>query len=283
MESVGNQLRTARTRKALTLEDVRASTRISLHILNAIECDDSSQAGSPFLYRSFVKQFGRCVGLSSEELSFALASATESLAEPLLPGQPGVAEKPKVPGLKPKRVKKLRWVFSFTSLFVMLGACSTFYEQWQTTRAAAQSSGTPTAAVLSRKLPNEKRTADPKAKIDGNAAEVGSSAAESPSAPEAFSLKLSALKNTWLSVIADGHEVFIGVLQADESRTLQGHQTARILTGNAGAVEVVFNGRSLGPLGPEGQTRTVVFTKDSYNVLQSRAQFALANLIPGAR
>jgi uncharacterized protein DUF4115 len=97
---------------------------------------------------------------------------------------------------------------------------------------------------------------------------------------EAFRIKLSAVENTWLSLAADGKEVFKGTLRADETRTLEGYQTARVRTGNAGGLEVVFNGRSLGKLGPEGQMRTVVFTKDSYNVLQPRLSLPLATIIP---
>ena len=61
MESVGEQLREQRFRKGLTLEDIHASTRISLKNLRSIENDDLSQISSAFFYKSFVRQFAEHV------------------------------------------------------------------------------------------------------------------------------------------------------------------------------------------------------------------------------
>jgi hypothetical protein len=56
MQSVGQVLREERLRQSLTLEEVSASTRISLKNLDAIEKDDFNQIGAPFFYKSFVRQ-----------------------------------------------------------------------------------------------------------------------------------------------------------------------------------------------------------------------------------
>ena len=91
-----------------------------------------------------------------------------------------------------------------------------------------------------------------------------------------FELKLSALEATWLSVAADGKEIFTGTLKPSEIKVLEGHEKALVRAGNAGGLSVEFNGKLLGRLGPRGQVRTVVFTKDRYEIVPSAAPLALA-------
>lgn len=272
MDSIGFQLKNARVRRGLSIEEVSKTTRIPIRSLHAIENDDLGSMDSAFFYRSFVRQFAQCVHLDHLALAELLGAASEQIPEPLVPGQDGARSRPDVPGLRPKRHHKLRWVLSVASLAVMLGACSSFYEFWERSRTVPDPSG----SVHAPGKGSEPETSQPRA-----AAEKSESAPSVPEATaEAFRIKLSAVENTWLSLAADGKEVFKGTLRADETRTLEGYQTARVRTGNAGGLEVVFNGRSLGKLGPEGQMRTVVFTKDSYNVLQPRLSLPLATIIP---
>jgi hypothetical protein len=107
---------------------------------------------------------------------------------------------------------------------------------------------------------------------------VVESAEATPAAPApdtAIHIELSAIEPTWLSITADGKQTYSGVLATAETKTLEGHETARIHTGNAGGVNVVFNGRALGTLGRRGQIRTVLFTRTGYEVLEPSAVMEL--------
>jgi hypothetical protein len=97
-----------------------------------------------------------------------------------------------------------------------------------------------------------------------------------------FYVQLSAIERTWLSIVADGKETFSGVLDASQTKVLEGHESARIRTGNAGGLNVTFNGKDIGTLGPRGTVRTVVFTKNNYEVLPSAARVALTAFIQNA-
>lgn len=104
---------------------------------------------------------------------------------------------------------------------------------------------------------------------------------EAPDSETAFRVELSALEPTWLSIVEDGKETFSGTLEAAESKVLEGHETARIRTGNAGGLSLVFNGRAIGTVGPRGQVRTVVFTKENYEVLEPSAHISLTHFNSG--
>jgi hypothetical protein len=95
-------------------------------------------------------------------------------------------------------------------------------------------------------------------------------------------VEVAAVERSSLSIIADDKEIYNGVLEAAETRVLEGHETARVRAGNAGGVHVVFNGKALGALGPRGQVRTVVFTKDNYEIVEPPAPIALAGFSPSA-
>src|SRR5581483_4964930 len=136
MESVGHTLREARLRLGFTLEQVSATTRISVNILQAIETDEPLRVGSAFLYKSFLRQFAGHLHLDYNQLSTAAESAAGIFPELLVPGQ-GV-ELPKLAPLQAARPRKLRWLSSVASLFVMLLACSTFYGMWQSSRVNLQ-------------------------------------------------------------------------------------------------------------------------------------------------
>ncbi|MGA8593272.1 MAG: DUF4115 domain-containing protein [Bryobacteraceae bacterium] len=80
---------------------------------------------------------------------------------------------------------------------------------------------------------------------------------------------------------SDGHHVFSGLLRPAETEELEGNDSARLRTGNAGGLTVIFNGRELGPLGRRGQVRTVLFTRDEYEILQPALSSRL-QLMPAA-
>ena len=64
----------------------------------------------------------------------------------------------------------------------------------------------------------------------------------------------------------NGKTVFAGMLERGQSRDLQNAEATRILVGNAGGVAMRWNGKDIGPIGPRGQVRRVVFTKESYEI-----------------
>ncbi len=287
MESVGQKLRAIRLQQGLTLEDISAKTRISTRNLQAIEQDDLSPIGSAFFYKSFVRQFAQQLKLDYSELAAAVQNLTSSLPEPLMPGQTtsGVTL-PSVPSLRSPRRKGLRWIYSFTSLVAMLIACSTLYSMWQNSRSNLQFSKLP--EKISEFVSSFTNHSSERSSLASRPApEPVQTAAVTSSAPApeaAFRVELSAIERTWLSIVADGQETFTGVLETAETKVLEGHETARVRMGNAGGLNVVFNGRSIGSLGPRGRICTVVFTKSGYETVASpaapAAHLSFAPLIP---
>ena len=80
-------------------------------------------------------------------------------------------------------------------------------------------------------------------------------------------LNLSATEKTWLSITSDGKPIFSGILQPSQTKTLTGMDVAKMKVGNAGGLEVRWNGKPIGPIGPRGQVRIVLFTPENFQIL----------------
>ncbi len=256
MQSVGNIIRIARLQAGLGLEQVSVKTRISLKNLQAIEDDNLSQFASSFFYKSFVRQFAHEVHVDYDALLPLVQTTVAEIPEPVIPGQREVVIERGV--LAPaKRSRRLRWLRPVGSLVVVFALCSGLYTFWENWKPEAKHS-------------NEKAL---KTNID-----KPKSAQPAPVIPEdGFQVEISGIERSWLALVADGQQVFSGFLEPEQTKVLRGREIGRIRTGNAGGVSLVFNGKPIGLAGPRGQIRTVVFTKDNYQVLQPAAGMALTN------
>jgi hypothetical protein len=74
-----------------------------------------------------------------------------------------------------------------------------------------------------------------------------------PRVPAGVEVELRIVEYAWLRVIVDGEEAFLGTLEAGTTRTFRGRESIAIRCGNAGGVEAIVNGESLGLLGERGQ------------------------------
>jgi hypothetical protein len=81
-------------------------------------------------------------------------------------------------------------------------------------------------------------------------------------------LNLSATEKTWISITSDGKQIFSGILQPSQTKTLTGLEVAKMKVGNAGGLEVRWNGKSIGPIGPRGQVRELLFTPENFRIIQ---------------
>ncbi len=281
MQSVGQRLREARLELGRSLEDVSARTRISLKALRAIEADEVETFGSPFFYRSFVRQFADALNFHDSEFMSDVQAASNTLPEPLMPGQ-GDGPFPAVNALPVRRARNFKWVSSLASLIAMMFACSAVYAMWQNSRSNLHTSfhnlwskpgATSTAAYKAVRTAGV-RAIPPAAAPDATWEPVTSEA------EGAYRIELSAIEPTWLSINEGGQQTFSGILGATDTKVLDARENVRIRTGNAGGVNVTLNGKALGAIGPRGQIRTVVFTQNAYEVLPPEPRMSLTQFSP---
>lgn len=281
MTSVGTLLRTERERQGREAAEIAEELCITLRYLRAIEQDDLKTLPGSFFYKSFVKQYAAILGLDDAQLRPAIEATTAQFDPLPLPGsvsylpQPSqngnhfaTADKPPVRDLDPivrdanrRYIPDSRIGLSVAGLAIVLLLCSLFYSWWN---RAPQ-----TVASAHSTAPSIAQSSAPQPEPQNQAAKVAAVKVEEtiPADANHVVLNLSATEKTWLSIVSDGKEIYSGVLEPSQTKTLSGLDQAKVRIGNAGGLEIRWNGKPIGPVGPRGQVRVVLFTPDNFQVL----------------
>jgi cytoskeleton protein RodZ len=81
-----------------------------------------------------------------------------------------------------------------------------------------------------------------------------------PVSKQPFTISIKATEDSWISIVADGKPKLEGILSAEKQRSVSAGKELVLVTGNAGGIEVSYNGKPIAPLGKKQQKRTVTFT-----------------------
>jgi cytoskeleton protein RodZ len=274
MISVGDILRGARESQCRTIAEIAEELCITQRYLRALERDDLSNLPGAFFYKSFVRQYAAILGVPISTLQPGIDAITAAEAEPLLPGQTfpgqtlqgqigsesGARSAPAIRVLDPLVEASNRYFSNrkigvpMAALAAVLLACSGFYSWWNQPPKQARASRSQPAAPSRVSAAAAAPIVDVSTTADGVKHVV---------------LNLSATEKTWLSITSEGKQIFSGILQPSETKTLTASDAAEMRIGNAGGVAVRMNGKEIGPLGGRGEVRRVLFTApDKVEIVQ---------------
>ena len=294
MAHLGERLRQQRLSKSVSLQDISEQTRIGVRYLEALEAGDFKQLPGAIFARSFVRQYAEIVGTN--------VSSLESELQQIFPSDEAVpstvvASSPLSANLKSDTLLAAdgpvwkRLPLTTISLTTALIISSLLYVGWQ--RVVLHNETSEVApAQQTAKPPSSKPTqpavnADPPRPslptvVPAAVTTPGPPApAKSPNELQAppgtggpmMALRVVASAETWVSIAANGQFVFSGILQPYEERTVTGVERARMVIGNSAGVDVLAEGRSIGPIGPPGSVRIVVLTPGSPPQISQNADF----------
>jgi cytoskeleton protein RodZ len=262
MTSVGTTLRSARERQRREISEIAENLCIAQRYLCAIEEDDPKTLPGTFFYKSFARQYAAALGVAEREIQAGIDSLTQAEPDPLPLGQASPRRRPQGP-LRPldpvvetvnrEYLTDRRMGGAVAALGAVILACSSFYTWWSRPAKPQLAAQSPKPAAV--ESPSPVAAVPPASAGDAPGDEFGG-----------IVLSLSATERTWLSITSGGKQIFSGILQPGETKTLSGLEAARMKVGNAGGLEIRWNGKPVGPIGPSGQVRTVVFTPDNLEI-----------------
>jgi cytoskeletal protein RodZ len=266
MGAFGDRLRREREMRGITLEEITESTKISRRHLEALEGEHFDQLPGGVFNKGFVRAYARFLGIDGDQAvaDYSAASNEQPEAEDKFPLE--IHEQPKR-NLNPRR-SHLPLVFAIAALVgVLVG-----YAFWAKSRphtnesAAGSTQHAPPAAATTAPPANapvpaaESTTPAREATAASSPSEPAQAAPEKPVKPEkVFVVQVKAKEDSWVSIVADGKSVMERVLTAEKNKKIKAGRTLILRTGNAGGIEVTFNGVSLGSLGNENEPRTLTF------------------------
>jgi cytoskeleton protein RodZ len=268
----GESLKREREMRGVTLDEISGATRIATRFLRAIENEEWDQLPGGVFNRGFVRAVARYLGLDEEN---TVAEYTLAVGDrqpvPVWTGSP--------PAVAPDR-HWLAWIVAAVLLIVLLAGAwfgTRRLLAWRAARRAAQAAkvnGASSAANASEPYVDE----PPAVAGDGITAPGDQGATSGPPAAptdpasaatpisrpnEPFQLKIEAGKKTTVTIVADREVVFDGTMKAGENLSFPASDHVQVSAGDAGALHLELNGKSIAPIGPEGQGGKVTLTRNS--------------------
>ena len=301
-EALGQELRTAREARDLTLDQAEHQTRIRAKHLDSLERGNYAALPSAVQARGFLRNYARFLGLDADEMvaryddaqggrkrrsrARKAASASSSAAYSASYAPPAQARRGgSVLG------RLLIGGVALIALVALLIAGAIGLQTLNASNSRPNTILSPTAptsspvqsitAGTSQSVPPLRPTALPSpvglaTPTSGNAGTGNNN----PPANRAVAVSLQIVERTWLRVTVDGNETYVG---APAPGTLLKYQGIKVQVdiANAAGVDATVNGRDLGVLGVRGQIVRQTFTINGASAATSNAPPATANS-PGA-
>lgn len=256
--SVGRSLQQARIAAKLTIDEVSATTRVRIPIVQSIENDDYSRCGGDVYVRGHIRALARAVGLEPAEL---VARFNEGRGD-------APAPEPTAPVFEAERIRseprRPNWTAAMVAAIVAVVGFVGF--------TLVSGSGDGAADQVAQ---SESPDAEPETVPEDDAAGGGDDAAEDDAAAEPdpsqsavagapadkVTMKVVASGASWVMVTdATGRQLFQGTLQDGDSETFTDDDRLDLVTGNAGAIELYVNGKHLDSIGDPGAVQRLSFT-----------------------
>lgn len=267
-ETVGQYLRKEREKRNVSLEAVAKVTRITRENLEALERDDFQVISAPVFVRGFLRNYANYLGLDPKEVIARYDSQTDLLPLP---------QDKEPPPPSPREEKPVFKILLFLSILLVGVAFSFYYYQKPSGPPSAPSpyaGASPSPAPGSQ--PSSSKGTPTKGKTETRALqpEKGKKPPDKPQAamiplPDmdptkepSHVLKAVATEKTWVRVVADDLHVRSILLQPGETSAWRAQRKFSITLGNAGGVELFFNGASQGRAGKSGAVVHLILPKE---------------------
>jgi cytoskeletal protein RodZ len=280
----GTFLRQAREKRGISLQQVSATTKISVRVFDALERNDPRKLPGGIFSRAFVRAYAREVGLDPEVVieQFTAAFPEQARSETT----PATAVSDDQETFESRRraaitVAQLLGI-SLVIVVIVLIYYGTRRSQPPVVRVVSEATQEPratpppmTSALAQPGSPSGMPAADtqgtPGAQpVQPTVAASPAPATPTPAAPAApLTIDISTTAVCWLSLTVDGRPVVVRTLEAGERVSYPVRTSVTIVAGNAGALSLTLNGKAARPIGASGAVVTTTITPDTFkNFLQ---------------
>ncbi|WP_427854584.1 helix-turn-helix domain-containing protein [Desulfotomaculum copahuensis] len=248
-------LREARLARGISLADAEEATKIRGRYLEALEKEAFDVLPGRVYVKGFLRNYARFLGLDGE-----LMAASYDEQFPAVDARPvdisPVEALPAAGENKPAPVRRTAYRIAGAALVVALvGAAGWLSAGLPWTRGHV-------ADQPPKSKPSPVAPANPGTSGRGwqTAPQDASGTSGANTQAKGVNLVLNVTRDScWMQVVVDGKTQFTGELAANQSRAFKGQKNIWVKLGNAGAVNVQYNGRDLGALGGPYQVVTKNF------------------------
>lgn len=268
--TIGNQLKKARQKKQVTLNEVYHQTRIHPNVLSALEEDRFDKILNPAYIRSFLKGYTTYLGLDAKRI----------LAEydRLHPGEkleitelPSTKKRFSLPEFDLAKIRKPVNIIAASTLaiiiliFLVRGTAKVINNISQKRALRAKQidltkTTKPIKTIETKKRIGKKEVQKAPQKIVSKPISRPSGKVSIP-AGEKLRLTITATDDVWIQLKVDGKIIFQNVLKKGSSEQWMADNDFTIWTGRAQAMQLNLNGNDLGTPG-EGVKKDIIVTRE---------------------
>ena len=254
MDKIGNMLSSERKKRVLEIMDAEHATGIRAVYLNALEQGRYDLLPGEVYVKGFLRNYGNFLELDGSQL-------VQLYTELKTPPTESPAVVPSAPTTEPT-VKKVAAVQSITGVkynwskilvVVILVISALGLYLWQ--KSVSPSEGIAPRNGAKQSAATSTATTNPPL---GSA--PGSTTSPLPSRNRPVVLTARFTDRCWTSVIADGKTLYEGIPANGAMFTWEADRQIVVNFGNAGAVELTFNGQAVGKIGERGDVVVKTFT-----------------------
>jgi cytoskeletal protein RodZ len=258
---LGQALRAARAERGLSLAELQARTKIRARYLTALEEERFGDLPPYPFSRGFVHAVATELGLDPAPLVDRLAASLRA-GDPTRTAGWRRLDAALEPAVRPSRARRLAtWAIVLAVMVAGAVAIDFGMQMRQLSRPATRPS--PLAGMGAPEgLPSAGPAPPAVTAPSSTPAVAPPGPSEPPGRREGVVVDMEASGRSWVRVVADGREVFVGFITIGERRAWEGRQSVVVRLGNAGAVAVTVNGRALGPIGALGQVVERTFRRE---------------------
>lgn len=265
--TIGNQLKKARQKKQVTLNEVYQQTRIHPNVLSALEEDRFDKILNPAYIRSFLKEYAIYLGL---DIKLILAEYDKLYPpEKAEVARPSIEEKPSFSEIDLTKIAKFVSITAASIIgiiiliFLSRGALRVISNISQQRAIRAKQLSLARAAkpaeITTTKIAKEKFQKTPQESITRP---LPPPPGKVPiPAGEKLKLTIAATDDVWIQLKVDGKIIFQNVLKKGSSEQWEANNNFTIWTGKASAMQLNLNGNDLGIPG-KGVKKNIVITRE---------------------
>lgn len=256
---VGDILRREREKQGLTIADIEKGTSIRGLYIEHIERGNIGELPGLVYAKGFVRNYAKFLRLNAEALVQQFAEENGSTPPPA-PAEPESA---------PRRIS-LSTVGDESLSSISIGGTRSSYASIFGKLAAgiivlAALVGGGVAAISAINSPAQVPAAPPvkteQPVAPTAAAEADASDTARAAHTDGVNVSVTLAERCWTEVVVDGKSVFEGIIEKGKTESWKGKESVVIRAGNAGALDVTFNGRKLGKFGDNGEVLERTFSK----------------------
>lgn len=241
--SLGTALREARKTSGYSLEQIAEKTRIRVALLKALESENFEAAGGVAYARAHIRTIAKVIGADIDLLVTEFEKCIGDDSRPMIE----LLEENNATTNRPARTThKVSYKFMASVAAVIVGGFIVI----------------PSAASVIKSTTKVSQKTQSSKKSSATSADISLPTQQANSIAASKGLVISAgSASSWLWVgDGTGTEIFSGLLKSGESRTFDSMNNLNVTLGNAGAVQVTLDGKTMPSVGSAGEVVRLRFT-----------------------